>query len=282
MGDFAADTAIERQDDARYRASLSRDWEIWGPMGGYLAAIALRAAGAEATLERPVSFFCHFLGPSRFGDVDLTVEALRRGRSVESIRVRMTQGDRGVLDATVCVGAANAGLEHEVATFPTVPPPEELASLAELTVDAGRPPMPFWDNFDARPIAFRSDWPPDGPLDPSWQQWQRFIPTSTFADPWLDAARSVLLCDLPSWPALMARHAWTFVEGGPWWVAPTLDLYVAFPRLVPSEPWLFVEGRVPVATDGLAACHARLWSTDGALVASGGGQGYFRAVPPPD
>ena len=29
MGDFADDTAIERIGDGRYRAELSRDWEIW-------------------------------------------------------------------------------------------------------------------------------------------------------------------------------------------------------------------------------------------------------------
>ena len=46
MGDLAADTAVEPLGDGRYRASVSRDWEIWGPMGGYIASIALRAAGA--------------------------------------------------------------------------------------------------------------------------------------------------------------------------------------------------------------------------------------------
>jgi hypothetical protein len=58
VGDLAVDTAIEGSG-RRYRAQLSRDWEIWGPNGGYLAVIALRAAGAHTSLRRPATFSCH-------------------------------------------------------------------------------------------------------------------------------------------------------------------------------------------------------------------------------
>lgn len=44
-----------------YATTLSREWEIWGPNGGYLAALALRAAGLGAEIGRPASFYCHFL-----------------------------------------------------------------------------------------------------------------------------------------------------------------------------------------------------------------------------
>ena len=44
MGDFDIDTRVEGSG-GRYRANISREWEIWGPNGGYVAAIALRAAG---------------------------------------------------------------------------------------------------------------------------------------------------------------------------------------------------------------------------------------------
>jgi acyl-CoA thioesterase-2 len=280
MGDFADDTAIERLGEGRYRAELSRDWEIWGPMGGYVAAIAMRAAGAEATHRRPVSFYCHFLGPTKFDEIELRVETLRSGRAVESIRVHVTQAEREVMDATVCIVADNDGLEHEVFSCPQVPPPDDLRTLAALQAEADRPSFTFWSNFDARPIEFRSDWPPNGPEDPTWQQWHRLIPSSTFADPWTDAARYVMLCDLPSWPALMPQHAWKFDEREPWWIAPTLDLYVAFHRPVPADPWILVQGHVPVAAEGLLGCHARLWSSAGELVASGGGQGFFRPTPP--
>ena len=48
MGDLAIDTAVRAlPNDGHYEATLSADWEIWGPMGGYVAACALRAAGAS-------------------------------------------------------------------------------------------------------------------------------------------------------------------------------------------------------------------------------------------
>ena len=55
MGDIGLQTACEPLGDARYRAVVSDDWEIWGPGGGYVAAIALRAAGAESPFGRPGS-----------------------------------------------------------------------------------------------------------------------------------------------------------------------------------------------------------------------------------
>ena len=36
--------------------------EIWGPMGGYVASVALRAAGAHSRFDRPASIVGHFLG----------------------------------------------------------------------------------------------------------------------------------------------------------------------------------------------------------------------------
>ena len=53
MGDVEIDTAPEPVGDGRYRAGCMGDWEIWGPCGGYVAAIALRAAGAESPSPVP-------------------------------------------------------------------------------------------------------------------------------------------------------------------------------------------------------------------------------------
>ncbi len=55
MGDLALDTAGRRLGDGRFEATLSRDWEIWGPNGGDVAAVALRAAGAAAGPSRPAA-----------------------------------------------------------------------------------------------------------------------------------------------------------------------------------------------------------------------------------
>jgi acyl-CoA thioesterase-2 len=281
VGDLGEQTAVEALGGGRYRAHVHQDWEIWGPEGGYIASIALRAAGAEAQLGRPATFSCHYLGVARFEPVDIEVVALRRGRNAESFRVSITQEGRAILEAIVWTIGEVEGLEHAVATAPDLPDPESLPTMAERWAaidEAERPPFAFWENFDGRAIEWSADWPPSGPLEPVWQQWERFVPTSTFSDPWIDAARSLVLVDVVSWPAASRHHAWRWPDG-PEWVAPSLDLSVAFHDPQPDEPWLLVEGTAPVARDGLIGWTGRLWSRSGHLVASGGGQLLCRRVP---
>ena len=55
MGDLATDTAVTMVSPGRYRADLAPDWEIWGPNGGYLASVAMRAAGGSTLLCRPAT-----------------------------------------------------------------------------------------------------------------------------------------------------------------------------------------------------------------------------------
>ncbi len=89
MGDLGEDTALEKLDAGRFRANLKQDWEIWGQMGGYVAACALRAAGNASSQPLPVSFSCHYLGVARFGPIDIQVEARREGRAATSQRVEI-------------------------------------------------------------------------------------------------------------------------------------------------------------------------------------------------
>src|SRR3989442_1047214 len=79
MADFVADTAV-RGGGGRYQAALSADWEVWGPLGGYVAAIALRAIGTECPGMRPASISCQFLAAAAFAETDVEVVALRAGK----------------------------------------------------------------------------------------------------------------------------------------------------------------------------------------------------------
>src|SRR2546425_11408691 len=112
----------------RYRAVISSNWEVWGPNGGYVAAIALRAAGVEARTPRPVAFAGHYLSVARFAPVDLEVTAVHRGRRSESLRVSMTQERRPILEAIVRTAAELPGLAHDETEPPDVPGPEGLRS----------------------------------------------------------------------------------------------------------------------------------------------------------
>ena len=274
MGDLASDTDVRALGDGRYEATLSQEWEIWGPMGGYVAACALRAAGASSEFARPATFSCHFLSVAKFGTVDIRVETRKTGRTVTSHRVEVTQADRPILDATVWSVGDVDGLEHDETIPPDVPDPDALPFIQDLLPDDAQPPFPFWNNFDAKPLEFEVDWPPDGPRPARWREWLRFAPTATFADPWTDAARSLILVDLPSWPSAHRPHAWK----QPPYTAPTLDLNVAFHQPASDHDWLLCDGAAPLSTAGLFAWTARVWSAGGGLHASGGGQCLYRRM----
>jgi acyl-CoA thioesterase-2 len=268
MGDFEVDTRLERIDEHRFRASLSRDWEIWGPNGGYLAAIALRAAGRCARVPRPVSFSGHFLSVADFADVLLTVRILKAGRRAESLGVSIHQEERPIFEGLVRTAAVGAGLEHDVAEMPEKVAPQDLLSIRDLISDEDGPPYPFWNNFEVRPV-----WPerfaePDRrrPYAPVFREWYRFQPRSTFADPWVDAGRSLLMIDTASWPAAVQPHPDAS------FIAPNVDVTAWFHRAEPESEWLLVDHSCPVAEAGLMGTHARIWSQSGRLLATGGAQ----------
>jgi acyl-CoA thioesterase II len=277
MGDLGVDTAVTPRDEGRFTARLSREWEIWGPMGGYVASVALRAAGATSPFDRPATFSCHYLGVAAFDEVDIAVTTLRAARTACSQRVQVTQDSKPILEATVWSVGAVEGLVHDVTEPPDVPGPDELSSITELLTDEERaagPPFPFWHNVDSKPLDFRRD-PPSEPLEPVWRAWCRFVPAPTFEDPWIDACRSLILVDVQSWPSAVRQH---FGRQNPF-IAPSLDLQVAFHDPRPGSDWLLTDGHAPLATDGLIGWNGRLWSVDGHLVASGGGQMLCRRVP---
>ena len=271
MGDLAADTAVEGEG-GRYRAMLSGDWQIWGPNGGYLAVIALRAAGAETALRRPASFYAQYLSAAEYGPVDLTVETLRATKRTATLRVTMTQGGRTILSASAwIVDEALPGLKHDAARIPEVPPPEALLSFAELLPDEW-PWYPYWRNFDSRPTRWvpRDEWRPG---DPRARQWLRFLPKATFDDPFVDAGRSLVVLDTFTWPAANAAH------GPSPFIAPNVDLAAHFHRAAPDSEWLLADGFAPVAEGGLIGCRTEVWSRDGKLLASGSCQLLCRPNP---
>jgi acyl-CoA thioesterase-2 len=273
MGDLAVETTVEGSD-GRYVAHLSRNWEIWGPNGGYLAVNALRAAARATPFDRPASFVCHFLRVARFDDVQLSVTTLRASRRASSVRVVMTQGSDQILEALVWMVADGEGLEHDVARPPDVPRPEALRPTEELRSPAEQAVVyPFWQNLESRPVEWLdpSEWRPRPPL---FQSWYRFRPTAVFDDPVVDAGRALLLIDTMGWPA-----AWRLHGNGSGWVAPSLDVSVRFHRAAPASEWLLCEATAPVATDGLVGGQATIWSADGQLLASGGGQLLCRPTP---
>jgi acyl-CoA thioesterase-2 len=273
VGDLERDTRVTPVAGAegRYTASLSEDWNIWGPNGGYVASVALRAAGVASGRARPASIVAHFLGVARFDEVDIETTVLKASRVATSVRVSMRQGERPILDALVWgIDPGGVALDHDIAPAPDVVPPDELPTFADrvaaLPPDAPRPaPFRFFDNLDVRALDWRPEWPPPEPLDPCARQWLRFVPTSRLDAPWADACRLLVPIDTYGWPAAHRAHAYRDPLPA---VAVTVDLSARFHRATDDE-WLLVEVVSPVAADGLVAATGRVWDRSGALLASG-------------
>jgi acyl-CoA thioesterase II len=258
---FAEDTALyERQGELG--ATISSRWEIWGPNGGYLAAIALRAAGLRAGPgHRPAGISCQYLRRGLFGPAALEVEPLKRGRNADCLSVRMLQEERPTLSAQVWTTAAapDSGPAYCELGPPDVPGPEALDPPEPHPGD-----LSFWRNFDVRLASPARPGRPDprGARSARWVGFRDFAPG---ADAYLDQARALLLIDTMLWPAYWSRHADESAV-----LAPSLDVSAWFHGESGADDWLLIDSHAPIARGGLIYGEARVWSRDGRLLASGG------------
>jgi acyl-CoA thioesterase len=277
VGDLDLDTALEGAA-GRYRATLREDWNIWGPCGGYVAAVVLRAAGRHSSFARPATLTCHFLGVAEFAPVDVRTETLRGGRRSESIRVSMTQGERPICEALVWTVADTDGLAFDWTEAPDVPEPGDLLPIEELLPDE-EPWFPFWNNLESRPVSWLGpdQWEAQRPIPPVLENWYRFRPTAAFEDPFLEASRVTVLADIMGWPT---AHRAVPVEQDNQWIAPNLDVGLTFHQDPRGSEFLLLDADAPLATQGMIGARGRVWSEDGRLLATAVQQMLSRPMPP--
>lgn len=263
MSTFDADTRVREDAKGGYSAVLSRNWELWGPNGGYVAAIAMRAAGAAASVKRPCTFHGHYLRVARFEPVRLSVTKVHGGRRSESIRVSMFQDGEIVFEGILRTAATRDGLDYDEPNEFSIsdpPSPRSLAVADESTIKHG---SLFWQNFERRiihPEYYREGYRTDSTRH---EEWVHFAHDSSFADPFLDAARSLLLLDTYMWPAVYRR--WGEIP----FATPSLDITAVFHRPAAESKWLRVDTRAPVAVGGLIFGEGRVFDEQGHTLASG-------------
>jgi acyl-CoA thioesterase-2 len=273
VGDLERDTRVTGSK-GNYTAVVSPDWQIWGPNGGYMATIALRAGMAEARIQNPASIYVQFLRAARTDRLDIRVSVAQAGRRAEAIRISITQDEKPVLEALLRTALPGDGLEHVAVEAPVVRPPEELPLLDELIAQRGAPTFSFWNNIEARvlqPERFGNDF---APMRPHFLEWYRFRPRATFDDPVLDAARGLILVDTLGWPSAWLAHPGTKIR------APNLDIAVFFHQSARNSDWLLCEQLCQVGAGGLLGASGRVFDRSGRLIASGGGQ--LLCMPGPD
>lgn len=150
------DEALAMQVDGdEVRAHVHDGWDVFGiPHGGYVAAIAARAAMLVAEAPDLLTTTTHFHRKAATGPVRLEVTAAGGSRRLRTMLVRARQGDDGapLLTALVCVGDRATADGPRWGDLPRWEPVQE-----ELTPPAGDPSLPFTPPRVAERFGLRLD-----------------------------------------------------------------------------------------------------------------------------
>ncbi|GLY33108.1 acyl-CoA thioesterase II [Kineosporia sp. NBRC 101731] len=247
--------------------------------GGQVLAQALAAATKTVEGDRPPhSFHGYFLRP---GDpsvpIELAVERLRDGRSFSARRVQAVQHGKPILSMIASFQTPAQGLDHQ-APMPEVPRPQDLPTFTERLAEAGHRPEDLGPLLRSQPFELRHVQSPlffaPGPEKIAEQAvWIR--PTAPLPPgPLLHAVVLAYVSDYTVLEPTLRAHglAWTT----PGMKTASLDHAMWFHRPVTFDDWfLFVE-ESPSASGARGLGLARIYSTDGTLVATVGQEGMFR------
>lgn len=235
-----------------------------GPNGGFIAALILRAMGAEVAdpARKPRSLTLHYLRPPAEGQVRIDVTLERSGRTATTCSARMSQGDR-LLTLAICV--LTTDYEATVEWQPEPPDvPESSRPMQEVAFD-GAPEifrmLEFEPLFGPPPFSGGSEAVTGGWL--RTRAGDELSPEliALFADAWWPAPFSVLEQPL---------------------AAPTLELTIHFradPE--PGEKLALVRFRSEAAIGGTFDEAGEVWGRDGRLLAQSRQVALLRPWPSP-
>jgi acyl-CoA thioesterase len=266
MASFVNATAVTR-DGEFYRAAIDPEWFIWGPFGGYIAALAMRAMGAATTKRRPATFSCQYLRVGAEGPVEIEVEQRKSGRRAECLRASIIQAGAVLLEAqSWMIDDDLNGLKHTHTRMPEVRPPAALLPWNGMWngIENDEERSPLWAHID-RKLTKRFGTADFDPSQARWSCWVRLTQPLPKDDIVQQAARAILWMDMAPWNAALVRHGWPTTH-----IAPTLDLTVQFQPAFygpwGASDWLLVETESAQAAAGLFGAQSTLWSETGELI----------------
>src|SRR3954470_12443281 len=253
MSKFERDTSVREIDAGIFEGHVNRDWWIvFGPNGGFLAAMLVKAMGAavrdDARMARSLTI--HYTAAPAEGPVRIRTTVERAGQSLTTMTARMEQGGRLI---ALAIGAFSRGrraeIEFDDARAPDVPPPEDVPVVEP------RPDLPpFARQWEVRYAIGR----------PLFSGYAGSALTGGWIKPLdphpIDAALVAQIAD--AWlPAVFIRLT------GPNAV-PTIDMTIHFRADLPlPADYLLVRFESRLSHGGFVEEDGWIWSRDGRLVA---------------
>jgi acyl-coenzyme A thioesterase PaaI-like protein len=252
---FAAATAVTRAEGGAVAAVLDPGWDVGGGIlnGGYLLAVAARAAVLDSPHPHPVALSASYLRATGPGPVTLDVVPGPAGRTLAHAAVTL----RGPDGPSLAVQTTTATLGSDEPLWGAPPPdaaPVEECLPSDGTV-AGRPTkeVGLRHRVETRLDPATAGWlrgEPSG--EPVMRAWIRL---ADGADP--DPFSLVLFADvLPPTSWAIGLFGW----------APTVQLQVLV-RALPAPGWCLVEARASEVAGGWLDEDYRIWDATGRLVA---------------
>ncbi|HVM20877.1 MAG TPA: thioesterase family protein [Egibacteraceae bacterium] len=252
--EFDQDTAVEPLGAGAYRAQITPRWNIGDkPNGGYLLAVALRAAAVELPMPHPFTATAHYLRVADPGSAHLDVEVVKTGRTHATAQVRLHQGDAEVLRVLTTFGdlAGLDGPSQVTAQPPPLPPIEQCVPAAARMPDGSH--VAIVERFD---VAF----------DPASVGWFLGKPSGAGRmSAWMRLADGRQPDPLALTLMVDALPPPVFDLGAAGWV-PTIEL-TAHVRAVPAPGWLRVTAATRFLQGGYLEEDAEIWDATGTLVA---------------
>jgi acyl-CoA thioesterase len=253
---FREATSVRRTGDDTWDTQFAENWDIMGiTNGGYMLAIASRAA-SEATGGRdPVTITGHYTKPGHTGPATARTEVVRSGRRFSVVRTSLFQDDAVVLD-TLGTFIEPGGEVSEVLLSDAkpvgLPPPEECV-LAVPGDDAPFPPPSVGQvemRLDPKMAELFEGKPQGEPVAAGWLRLKDGEP--------LDAHALIMATD--------AFPPTAFNAGLPVSWTPTLELtvHVRFPGV---SGWVRCEFRSRFISGGFIEEDGLFWDEENRLVA---------------
>ena len=255
---------------------------LWTPQrrvfGGQVAAQAVLAAMQTVDDDRFVhSMHGYFLRP---GDdeqpITFSVDRIHDGRSFSTRRTQAYQNGVPILSMIASFQDVDPGLDHQATMPDGVPDPESLPSAADILGAFDHPVAQYWANsrpFDLRhvdaPVYFAHG-PERVAHQAVWLKTTRALPD----DENLHRAALAYASDYTILEPILRRHGHTWATPG--LKMASLDHAMWWHRFARVDDWLLYVQESPSAQGGRGLSLGRIFSRDGALVASIAQEGMVR------